>query len=155
MPDTRPNVKNRFEQSNSSNSRDNLIVVNDKNAPISATFSPAAGAANVNLTTITITDGHGNAVAGPVNFTLILSDAATGIGLTSTSASGAVAAGAKGTVLGALTAKKALFCQTDADGQFILSITDTAKTAFYIAVEPTFSNQITVSDALETADYGS
>ncbi len=72
-----------------------------------------------------------------VLFLLYLSDASTGIGLTGTTASGAVTAkAASGTDFGAITAKKALIAQTKADGSFILSITDTAKTGFYVCAVP-------------------
>ena len=70
-------------------------------------------------------------------FLLWLSDAATGLGLAATAASGAVAVkGTDGFDIGILTAKKALVCQTKADGTYILSITDTSKTLYYVCALP-------------------
>jgi hypothetical protein len=103
--------------------------------PQTATISPAAGSANVCLVTITIKDGTGAAATGPVVFDVLLSDAATGAGLTATTTSGAVAAGASGTDLATLVSKKALKVQTTAAGVYVLSITDTAKTGFYPVVQ--------------------
>lgn len=122
--------------------------------PAYASFSPAAGSSNVCEVTITIKDGNGTAVAKPTIFHLMLSDAATGAGLTGTTASGTVAAKASsGTDLSTLVSKKALLCQTKADGTYILSITDTAKTGFYVVAQ--VPGQLpSVSSALVTGNYG-
>jgi hypothetical protein len=91
----------------------------------------------------------------PVLFLLHLSDDATGLGLTATDASGTVTAkAASGTDFGVLTAKKALLAQTKADGSFILEITDTAKTSFYVIATPLVGCAPSGSAALITADYG-
>jgi hypothetical protein len=118
------------------------------------TFTPAAGSANVSLVTLQVTDGNGNSVAGVFNFDIWLSDAATGAGLTATTASGAVGAGASGADFGDYTAKKAKRVQTDATGKYILSITDTAKTGFYVAAQTPGSRRAAVSAQLITANYG-
>ncbi len=122
------------------------------------TFSPAAGAANVCNVLVQVVDAEGNAVEEIFHFDLYLSDAVNGLGLSATSASGTtVAVSGYGTVLAALTAKKAWRVQTNASGQFKLAITDTAKTAFYVAgLIPGGPNadRVCVSDALATADYG-
>jgi hypothetical protein len=122
----------------------------------SFTFTPAAGAANVCDVTIQAVNASGDSVAGVFNLDVQLSDAATGVGLTATSASGTVTAkSASGAVIGTYTAKKALRVQTLADGSFVLEITDTAKTGFYpVAIQPA-SGQAIVGDQLVTADYGS
>ena len=118
------------------------------NQPCTATLTPAAGASNVCEVTIQVRNGAGVAVAYPVVLDVLLSDAATGTGLTATTASGAVAAKASsGTDLAVLVAKKATKVQTKADGTYILSITDTAKTGFYVVanipgVAPSVSAQL-------------
>lgn len=121
--------------------------------PSKATLSPAAGTSNVCLVTIQVTDGSGNNIAAPITLVVTLSDAATGAGLTATTASGAVAAGTAGADLGDLTAKKAKVVQTDATGKYILSITDTAKTGFYVVANIPGLKPF-VSAQLVTGNYG-
>jgi len=117
-------------------------------------FTFTAGAANVAEVAIALKDGHGNAVALPQPFTVWLSDAATGLGLTATAASGTVQAkAASGTDFGTLTAKKALVVQPLATGIYTLEITDTAKTAFYVAVQFP-DGRVSVSRVMSAADYG-
>lgn len=117
------------------------------------TFTPAANGSNVCEILITPKDARGTTITGPLSMDLVLSDAATGVGLTATTASGAVAVVSTfGTDLGVLTAKKALSVQTNAAGVYKLSITDTAKTAFYIAVN--IQGRVFVSSPLITANYG-
>ena len=100
-------------------------------------FSPAAGGANVCEVTITL-NHTGRALPIPTIFPVWLSDAATGAGLTATTASGTVTAKtASGTVIGTLTSKKALSVQSKADGTFILEITDSAKTGWPSLRSPT------------------
>lgn len=118
------------------------------------TFAAAAGAANVTEVTITAKDADGATVAVPHVFTVWLSDAATGAGLTGTTASGTVTAKASsGAVIGTLTAKKALVVQALATGVFILEITDTAKTGFYVCAQ-SFNGLVQAADQLESGDYG-
>ncbi len=103
--------------------------------PAGITLSPAAGGSNVCEVTVTVVDGAGAAIAKVFTLDLWLSDAASGAGLTATSASGNVEAKtSSGVVLQAVTAKKHLRVQTLATGVFVLSITDTAKTAFKVCV---------------------
>jgi len=124
-------------------------------APASFSFSPAAGGANVCEVTITAKDAAAATLAGIRNIEIWLSDAATGAGLTSTTASGTVAAkSAAGTDLTALTAKKHLIGQTLAAGTYVLEITDTAKTGFYVAVKNPITGAIHVSSQLVTGNYG-
>jgi hypothetical protein len=118
----------------------------------SVTISPAAGAANVSLVTIQCLNAAGAAIAHKEVLDVWLSDAATGAGLTGTTASGAVAAGTAGTDLIVRTAKKETLVNTDATGKYILSITDTGKTGFYVAVQR--GSQLTVSAQLVAGNYG-
>jgi len=130
------------------------VNLND-DLPASFSFTPAAGAANISLVTIQATDAAGAAMARACIFLCYLCDAATGIGLTGTTASGAVTASSgNGTDFGAITAKKAFIAQTKADGTFILSITDTAKTAFYVCAVPLHGGAPSVSAALTVGNYG-
>lgn len=124
------------------------------NQPCTATLTPAAGSSNVCEVTIQVLNGAGVAVAYPVVLDVLLSDAATGTGLTATSASGAVAAKASsGTDLSTLVSKKALKVQTKANGTYILSITDAAKTGFYVVAHiPGLAPS--VSAQLVTGNYG-
>jgi predicted RecA/RadA family phage recombinase len=122
-------------------------------APDVVTLSPAASTANICLVTIQVKDSAGNNITAPTVIDITLSDAATGVGLTATTASGAVAAGASGTDLGTLTSKKALRSMTDATGKYILSITDTAKTGFYVTAT-VGGRKTTVSAQLVTGNYG-
>lgn len=131
------------------------ISVGNKELPSDISFVIAAGGANVSEITIAATDISGNTIIGVHNLTIILSDAATGVGLTGTSASGTVQAkSASGTDLAALTAKKALAVNTLADGTYILEITDTAKTGFYVAASIPAHGLMDVSRVLVTGDYG-
>ena len=79
-----------------------------------------------------VQDCFGAAVKDVFNFDVMLSDAATGAGLTATTASGGISAeSSDGTVLSAMVASKALRVQTNANGLFGLQIIDSAKTGFY------------------------
>lgn len=118
------------------------------------TFSIAAGTTNVCNVTMTVKDAAGVAVDTSHLINVWLSDAATGLGLTGTSASGTVTAGASGVDFGASTAKKALTAQTTAAGVFVLAITDTAKTGFYVCAQVPGQGSPSVSRVLVTADYG-
>jgi hypothetical protein len=113
----------------------------------------AAGGSNVSEVTITVTNTDGVVQAGVHHLDVYLSDSAAGAGLTATTASGAVAAkAASGTDLVVYSAKKAMRVQTLATGVYILSITDSAKTAFKICVG--LGAQVTVAATLVTGNYG-
>lgn len=101
--------------------------------PTNIGISNGVGASsNICNVTYQVTDLAGVAVAGNFEFDVLLSDAATGLGLTATAPSGGVAAAASGgTVIGTLTASKCVRVQTNSSGAFILAITDTAKTLYY------------------------
>ena len=118
------------------------------------TYAYAQGASsNITLITIQAADKNGNPISGVRFLDIFLSDAATGIGVTGTTASGAVAAGAAGTDIVDSTAKKVKRILTDATGKYILSITDTAKTGFYVATVIPATGILNVSRQLITADY--
>jgi predicted RecA/RadA family phage recombinase len=123
--------------------------------PADFTFAAAAGASNVAEVTITPRDAIGAALAGVRTLELWLSDDAAGAGLTSTTASGTVVAkSGEGTVLTAFTAKKHLSVQTKAAGTFVLQITDTAKTGFYVCVRNPSTGLVSVSAQLTAGSYG-
>ncbi len=117
-------------------------------------ISAAAGTTNQALVTFQFKDAAGNNLAAVVPIDVWLSDAATGIGLTATTASGAVGAGASGTDLGALTAKKAIRAITDATGKYVLGIVDVAKTAFFPCCTIAGTGQIAVGAQLTAGSYG-
>jgi len=112
----------------------------------------AAGAANHSTVTFTVKDGFGTAIAYPVIFTFWLSDAATGLAVTATTASGGFAAGASGSIFGTLTTSKCAVAQTTAAGVFILDITDTSKTTFYPCAQ--LLGITTVGAQLTAGSYG-
>jgi hypothetical protein len=123
--------------------------------PAYATAVVATDGTNATKVTITIRNANGKPMAQPTNFDLYLSDSAVGQGLTATTASGAVGAktaGTTGTDLSAYVAKKALYVQSLADGTYVLSITDTVKTAFKVCVG--LDELPAVVATLATASYG-
>jgi hypothetical protein len=121
----------------------------------SFSFSASAGASDVCEVAITLKDAAGATVDGARPFMVWLSDAATGVGLTGTSASGTVQAKAEsGADFATFTAKKALLVQPLATGIYTLEITDTAKTAFYVCAATLDGRAYSVSTVLATEDYG-
>ena len=128
------------------------LTVNSKKTPVTATLTPAAGAANVTNVTIQLKDGSGIALANAAVVDVWLSDAATGLGITGTAASGTPAP-TTGTILGILTAKKAWRVVSNASGVIVLEITDTAKTGFYVAVGAN-NTVIAISAQLVAGNYG-
>lgn len=121
--------------------------------PVTASLSIAAGSTNVALVSIQLKDGNGTNLTHTAMIDVWLSDASTGIGLTASTASGAVTAGASGTDLGNITSKKSLRMMTDATGLAILSITDSGKHHFYVATA--LPTGVFVSSQLADASYGS
>lgn len=119
--------------------------------PYTVTYSFSPGTSNVAFVSVTVRDPEGEPVTSPVNFDLWLSDSSLGLGLTATTASGAVTA-LSGAIIGTYEAKKAFRVQAGTSGLFILSITDTAKTAFRIVSQ--VANARVVSNALATGNYG-
>jgi hypothetical protein len=122
-------------------------------APASVGFGIAAGASAVSTVTITAKNAAGATLQEPIEADVWLSDAATGIGLTSIAPSVGISL-TTGTVLGILTAAKALHCQANASGVIVLSIHDASKTGYYVAVQPVGRTLATVSRQLVAGDYG-
>ena len=132
-----------------------VLKVGSVAVPYSVGMAAAAGASNVTEITFTVKDGAGNTIAGVFNLDIWLSDAATGEGLTATTASGAVAAKASsGTDLVTLVSKKALRVQTKATGVYVLSVTDSAKTAFYPCAQVPGLGRTNIGTQLVTGNYG-
>ena len=132
------------------------LSVGNTAVPVTVAIAAAAGGANVCEVTFTVQSPAGTTLAGVWNLDIWLSDAATGAGLTGTSASGTVQAkSASGADLEVMSAKKALRVQTLATGLYTLEITDSAKTAFYPCVQNPASGATIVGTVLATADYGS
>jgi hypothetical protein len=123
--------------------------------PYTVTAVAAAAGSNVSEVTFTVRDANGAAIAAVHHLDIYLSDAATGAGLTATSASGTVTAKtSSGAVIHTQSAKKALGVQTLATGVFVLEITDTAKTTFYpVAILPSTGKAV-VGTQLTAANYG-
>ncbi|MCH7801925.1 MAG: hypothetical protein IIC24_10345, partial [Chloroflexi bacterium] len=114
----------------------------------------ASAGSDVSEITVTCKDADGATVASPSIFKLWLSDAATGVGLTGTSASGTVQAkSASGADFEVMSAKKLFQVQPLATGIYILEITDTAKTLFYVCAQ-TPHGEVKVSVQLATGNYG-
>ena len=117
------------------------------------TFSAAAGSSGVCTVTVTLKKANGDAVTNSPFFIVYLSDDAAGYGLTGTTASGAVAV-TTGKEIAAITAQKAIIVQPDNTGKVVFTITDTAKTLFYIAAKTMDMLTSGVSSRLTTANYG-
>jgi hypothetical protein len=114
----------------------------------------ATDGSNATLVTLTLKNNNGKPV-GPKSFLVYLSDSATGLGLTATTASGTVTdktAGTTGQILSTFVAKKALMVQNIANGTYELSITDTSKTAFKVCVE--IDGIVYVPLTLAAGNYG-
>jgi hypothetical protein len=124
--------------------------------PDSVGFTPTAGSPGSNTCNVTlqVVTNEGAALAGLFTMIIWLSDAVSGAGLTATTASGTVVAGASGTDLGDLTAKKAKAVQTDLTGKYVLAITDSAKTPFFVAAQVPRRGVAAVSAQLAAANYG-
>lgn len=150
FPNTKTGIQNRQMGRNSFGA----LFLAGKQSASTIVYSIAQGAtSNITAISIQMSDKNGNPVAGIQAFDIWLSDAATGIGLTATTASGGFAAGASGTILGTLTTSKAIRAITDANGLFILNITDTAKTLFYAVAAIPVNGSVWVSRKLVAGDY--
>lgn len=119
----------------------------------SFSISIAAGASNVTTITISPLDAAGNVLTGVRTFLIWVSDVSTGIGVAATFIPDSITA-TTGTVLKVLTAAKILICQTNASGILVLSLTDTAKAAGYIAIENPVTSTISVGTITATTSYG-
>lgn len=149
-----PNVKSGFTVRERGRAAYGALWLAGKQFIAMLGFAFAQGASsNITLVTIQAEDKNGNPIAQQTALDVYLSDSATGAGVTATTASGAVAAGSAGVDLVDLTAKKFKKVLTDNTGKYVLSITDTAKTGFYVcAVNPAIG-VVSVSRQLTAADY--
>lgn len=113
------------------------------------TYSVTAVAAGANASTITITakDASGATVTGVRYIDVYTTSDAAGTTISSTAYSGTLVAGT-GAILVTYTAKHAFRVCTDATGVFVGTLTDTAKTADYIAVPNPMTNGAVVSAAI-------
>ena len=127
---------------------------NMKGEQADITIGFTAGASNASTVAITVKDAAGNAVSEPYLLDVWLSDAATGLGLTATASSSAAAiVSGYGSIFTINTAKKCWDVQTNASGEARITITDTAKTRFYVGVRDPRSGRSLVSAKMATADY--
>lgn len=118
------------------------------------TFTIAAITTNTAGITMQVADGAGVAIAQVFELEWFLSDAATGVGLTATTASGAVgAAASSGADIYTKVSKKAGESQTLATGAYTLSILDTANTGFYVGCYCPGTGRLFVSRQLVAGDY--
>lgn len=121
------------------------------------TITLAAGSANNKMkVSVQMTDGAGTSIAGVFSCELYLSDAATGIGITASGASGTLAAlSTKGAVIATSVANKAWEVVTNASGLFEGEITDTSETAtWYVVAKENASGRIVVSAITAAANWG-
>lgn len=124
-------------------------------------FTPSnAGGSNVCEVTVQATYAPGPpfdnaAMFGVFLVQLWLSDDSDGLGLTATTADGGVTnATGGGLVVSTNVTDKSLLVQTRVDGRFVLSITDSAKTGFFVCVQNPADGRTIVSRRLTSADYG-
>ena len=109
------------------------------------------GAATVTTVTIQLQDNGGQNVANqPYDFDLILSDSAFGVGLTATVTQ--AVAFTSGIILNTYTANKAYYVQCDATGKVVFTLTDAARTQFYIMIQTPNAGPTVVR--ILTANYG-
>lgn len=103
--------------------------------------------------TFTVKDAAGAAIDAIHCLEVWISDDADGSGLTATAASGTLTAGT-GTILTALTAKKHVSANTDANGVLMLLLVDSANTAGErFCVRNPANGKITVGAATVATDY--
>jgi len=124
------------------------------------TFSPAAGGASTHsYVTIQVVDAYGKAVKESFIFWVWLSNAATGIGLSSYSDAMAVITYGADFIVIANTGVNLILVQTDANGKYVLDITEGTtgdQPKIYVAATiPGGPNagRITVSRILTAADF--
>lgn len=131
-----------------------LSAFNGTILPGKVNFSPAKGAANICIITITIQDNGAQPILNtPFDVDVVLSDAATGVGVTATTPS-VSATITTGTTLNTYVANKAFYAQTNASGVIVLTINDAAKTGYFIMVQGAALPVPYVSAQLVAANYG-
>lgn len=136
------------------NTTGGLTAYKSKILPAIVSFAIAAGAANHSVITITIQDNGAQAITGtPFDLDVILSDLATGVGVTATAPSTSLTV-TTGTQLNSYVTNKALYVQSDTNGIIVINIFDTAKTGYFVMVQ---GGQIPIpyiSRQLVAGDYG-
>ena len=116
-------------------------------SPAGAVFTIGAPTGDVRIIGIQLNDADGIAVTAIGVGFFYFSDAATGIGVTGTGPSGAVAAGTDGAVIETYTAKKTFELQSEADGDIDLSMEDAGVNTWYLCYKRP-DGAIDVSDAI-------
>lgn len=126
----------QFQVNSVTSSGGTLNDAADPDVPVTFTVALAASVTTDGMDiTITAKNGDGTTLAAPVGFEWWISEAATGIGLTADSYSGAVTAGT-GAILTALTAKKHFLAVTAATGIFVATAVDSVNpTDQYVVVK--------------------
>jgi hypothetical protein len=123
--------------------------------PTDIAYSIAAGGTNVAEVTMTVKNAAGTTLASVWTYRVWLSDSSTCAALTATTASGTVTAkAASGVVVSTSTAKKDLVISSLATGVFVLEITDSAKTGFYVCSAIPGKGKADASAQLVTGSYG-
>ena len=103
--------------------------------------------------TYTVVDGAAAAITAVHFLEITITDVDTGIGITGTSASGALTI-VTGTQLEAVTAKKHLRCQTDVNGVLTVKLVDSANTAGeYFCVRNPLNGKVIIGAATVAGDY--
>ena len=120
--------------------------------PASIAISHTAGASNIVNITFTVTDATGAAIAMPTFIDVWLSDAATGLAITSHAADTITAS--KGSVWHVNTTACSMRLQTAADGIATIVVTDTHKTPFYVCAALGIDPRPNVIHLLAGGDYG-
>ena len=120
--------------------------------PAAIVVTHAAGAANIVNITFTVNDAAGVAIAKPAFIDVWLSDAATGLAITSHAADTITAS--TGSVWHVNTTAASLKVQTSAAGVATLVVTDTHKTAWYACAALGIDPRPNVIHLMATADFG-
>jgi hypothetical protein len=121
---------------------------------VTFTIVPGGAGSNISNIMFQMADGAGNAIPLGFDFCWWLSDSANAGSLTAVTASGTVGAGTAGTDIFGKVSKKAGDALTDGTGKYQLSITDTAKTPFFVCVSCPGTGVTWVSRRMVTGDYG-
>jgi len=116
-------------------------------------FAIAAGGTQYEAdVTVQFLDADGQAVERPFVFTYYTCSDAQGA-TPADDASSAHSDGGSGALIGSLDDDKHGLFVTNASGEAVITITDTAKTANYLAVVDPRTGELHVSRAFATADY--
>jgi hypothetical protein len=120
--------------------------------PAAVVITHTAGAANIVNITFTVNDAAGTAIAKPAFLNVWLSDAATGLAIT-THVADTITASA-GSVWHVNTAAASLLVQTSASGVATLVVTDTHKTAWYACAALGIDPRPNAIHLMATGDFG-